>query len=649
MSVLLSPAERLLGRLRYAHKILAVALVLLVPLAVAGAAFVSQQRAQMDFSVKERAGVSYVAPLLRSLATMAQVRALPPEIDRTSLTAQAREEWDAVRVVEEVHGAGLGTQEEHAAAAALVDRALATDAADPAAAAAFEEATGAVLALVTAAGDGSNLILDPDLDSYYVMDALIVKVPALLDQVSRGHVEARALAAAPEEGFRDALVDLAVTRGNTASLAGAMSTGLSTSFTETSNPQLQARVAPQLETVQELLAADDAQFAAITEGGGAGGSGTPEAPAALGALGELAGVAAAELDALLETRVAAMAGTERTILAVIAVSLAAAAYLTVAFAVAVRRSLTAMVASLEAARDGDLTRDPQVGSRDEIGTMAAALTALLASLRETVGSIAGTAEQLASEAGTMSRVSSMLTGSSADSRHRTTESADAARQVQGSVGAIASATTQMKAATAEIARGAARAAVVAGSGVGQAEETRQAVVNLAAASDEIVRIVGLITSVAGQTKLLALNATIEAARAGEMGRGFAVVAGEVKDLAAQTARATEDVSGLVGDIRMLTTRAGTATEAVASVMREIDESQASIATAVEEQNATVAEMARGMTEAAAGSEQMSAGLDGVASAAGLTAEQAATTHGTAEQLSGLAQELSGVVARFTFR
>jgi methyl-accepting chemotaxis protein len=204
----------------------------------------------------------------------------------------------------------------------------------------------------------------------------------------------------------------------------------------------------------------------------------------------------------------------------------------------------------------------------------------------------------------------------------------------------------MNSTIAEIAKNATEAARVSGEAVEAAESANQTVSKLGDSSVEIGKVIEVITSIAQQTNLLALNATIEAARAGEAGKGFAVVANEVKELAKQTAKATEEIKQKIGVIRENTGGAVEAIGGIKGVIDKISQISTTIATAVEEQSATTSEMARNVTEAARGATTISDNIKGVAQAAQNTSTNVGEAQTATEHLTKMANQLRDLVGQF---
>ena len=200
----------------------------------------------------------------------------------------------------------------------------------------------------------------------------------------------------------------------------------------------------------------------------------------------------------------------------------------------------------------------------------------------------------------------------------------------------------------EIAENATTAARVARDAVAEAERTTQAIEQLGDSSARIGEVVKAITAIAAQTNLLALNATIEAARAGEAGRGFAIVANEVKELARQTAQATEDITGKVEALQSDAASSRAAIGRIGVTVARIDDTQASIAGAVEEQLATTNEISRNVAEVSTSSGEIATSMSDVADAAGATSASATRTRQAAHELGQIATGLRDLVGRFTY-
>ena len=310
------------------------------------------------------------------------------------------------------------------------------------------------------------------------------------------------------------------------------------------------------------------------------------------------------------------------------------------------RRVRAVSEVVNAIADGDLTRSAGVTSRDEIGAMAGQLDRATAALRETITRIGAGSETLAGSAQEMSTISGAIATNAEQTSARADQVSAAAEEVSANVDTVAAASEEMTASIREIATSAADAAGIARGAVDVAQSANNTVAKLGASSAEVGNIVKVITSIAEQTNLLALNATIEAARAGEAGKGFAVVASEVKDLAQETAKATEEISDRIQAIQTDTSAAVEAIGRIAEVIERINAYSDTIASAVEEQTATTSEIGRNVAEAASGSNNIAENITGVAEAAQNTNTGVAQSRRTAEELSRLAGELQTLIHRF---
>jgi len=635
----------MLGRLRYAYKILVVPVVLLLLLGFVAMAYVDLQRGQVAFSAKERDGVAYLVPLLDLTARVVTAR-------HTAITGgepAAAEGQDAVARVDaatERYGAELDTVDGWNKAKQALTRTGTADGPQ----AAFDADNTAVadlLALIVKTSDDSNLTLDPDLDTYYLMDALVFRLPILLATTGRAVDQAvlvRAAGDAADQG--QGRVDLAIAAGTLATTRDSIDAGLATAVDNTASTTLRSR-AEGSKAVHDAVSQVIDQATQAAKSGDMTRLSSRQGDQARAATVALATGLAPELDRLIEVRIGGFQAKARRVEVAIALAVLLVAWLLVGLYRSATVPLHRMVAALGALAAGDLTRSVPTETRDEIGQMAGALNHAITRIRDAVQAISGSAGGLAGSSGELSTVSGSLRTAAEEASAQAETVGAVAQQVSHNVDTVAAGTEQMTASISEIAKSASQAADVAAQAVVIAEQANQTVAKLGTSSAEVGDVVKVITAITQQTNLLALNATIEAARAGAAGRGFAVVAGEVKELAQQTARATEEIGTRIEAIQADSHAAVEAIGGIGQVVGRINDLQTTIASAVEEQTATTNEIGRTISEVAGGSKSIAVSITGVAEAAAQTTGDAATTQQTAEELTRTTTELREIVAGFS--
>jgi methyl-accepting chemotaxis protein len=284
----------------------------------------------------------------------------------------------------------------------------------------------------------------------------------------------------------------------------------------------------------------------------------------------------------------------------------------------------------------DAQQRAETEKRETIMTMADRFER---SVKEVVDGVSSSATEMQATAQQMS--------STAEETSRQSASvASASEQVTANVETVAATAEELSASISEIGRQVLQSAKIAQNAVDETETTNETVRGLAEAAAKIGEVVDLINDIAGQTNLLALNATIEAARAGEAGKGFAVVAPEVKNLANQTAKATEEIATQIGSVQEETTSAVDAIEKIRGIIGEVNDIATTISSAVEEQGASTQEIARSVQQAAQGTQDVNANIENVRKAAGETGSTAGQVLAASQEMARQAEGLRGEVDRF---
>ncbi|MGJ5672518.1 MAG: methyl-accepting chemotaxis protein [Nostochopsis sp.] len=301
-----------------------------------------------------------------------------------------------------------------------------------------------------------------------------------------------------------------------------------------------------------------------------------------------------------------------------------------------------------AVAQGNLSQHIEKHNAGEFKQLSDNANQMISSLKSSIRQMADVATAVASSSEELTAVSNEMTDNAKQTAEQATSASASAEQVNQNTSTVVTAVEEMNASIREIAKTVAQGAQVTTEAVKAADRTNQTIDKLGQSSVEIGKVIKVITSIAGQTNLLALNATIEAARAGDAGRGFAVVANEVKELAKQTANATEDISQRIEAIQTDTKSAVAALAQITDIINQINDLQSTIASAVEEQTVTTNEIARNIAEAAKGTSDIAKNIGFVALNAQSTTTGASNTSQAATELARMAANLQKAVNQFKY-
>ncbi|MEE3625139.1 methyl-accepting chemotaxis protein [Nitrospirillum sp. BR 11752] len=640
----------MLRSLKIAHKLGLAVLLFLIPVGYLLYALIAQQQIAIDFAQKELAGTAYLRGLqtIQARLAAAETGGATPDATATAATVrQLQADWgQEMETADKVNDllAALGKKD--------------GDKKDGAGSPATRAALRALIAQI---GDKSNLILDPDLDSFYVMDIVLVKLPDLQDQTTGLRAVTR------QAG--DNKVDLFVALGGVKSLL----TGLNSSATSAYGGNADGSVKKALTAP---VAATQKAAAVVTAGAEKGAVTDTDAAAALKAQDALYNAASTELERLLKARID---GFKATQLRVLLISLALFAAGGVGVYLVVRRfvitPLSDLTGAMSSLAEGRLdTAIDHADSGDEVGAMARALVvfkenalrnreleaaqaqeqekrlrrqqALETLTRDFQAAISAELRGMAAAATELEATAGSLASQADNTAGRTQVADDSAARATDNTETVAVATEQLAASSNEIGAQAEQTAVTTKTAVQEAEHARDVVGELATVADSVNEVVRFIQTIAAQTNLLALNATIEAARAGEAGKGFAVVATEVKTLANQTAQATDDIQARVSGVKAAAENAIGIINRIATTIAIVDGNTGAIAAAVSQQSAATAEISRNVTEAASRTREVTHSLALVRDSAEFTKEASDQLLGAANELSRQSEQLRTDVEHF---
>jgi methyl-accepting chemotaxis protein len=304
------------------------------------------------------------------------------------------------------------------------------------------------------------------------------------------------------------------------------------------------------------------------------------------------------------------------------------------------------IAALERVAGRDLSASMLGSFRGDHARIQVAVNAMVADLRGSIAEIDRSSRALDEASIELSTIGEQLAANAESSARQASEAAGSTRIVHDSVHSVSTASEEMSSSIREISRNTIEGARIAGDAARLAQDTNRAIQKLGTSSEEIGEVVKVITSIAQQTNLLALNATIEAARAGTAGKGFAVVAGEVKELAKQTAQATQEIGRKIAAIQGDAAASVQAIEGITQVIVTISDLQNSVASAVEEQSATTQDIARHMSDASSRSLAISGTIEQVAGTARSALQGVENTRRKASELADLSSRLRGTLERF---
>ena len=626
-----APGVRLFRNVGFKVKAMIIMAVLMIPIVELGVSYLQTKATNIEFSAKERLGVEYARPAL-SLLRAAQLQRMHATLG--AATGQAPAELasaksDVARLLAALEpvdarlGADLGTTPFLAKVKQNHEGLAAASGSAEAVFARHTEFVTTILALIGQSTDGSNLTLDPDIDSYYLMDAALFRIPPIMELAgSMRGTGAAALAkgeATPvqREVLRDAPPVFAYH-------VDSMKAGLAKSYAMTPALAAQVDADAAIKAVEDFIAMARTKLLSGESPKGDAAAFAAAGTAAIDAQYALAGRMLGALDGLLVKRIDGMSTGRNWSMAIAVLSLLLASYLFYSFYLVTHGGLREVQSHLENITKGDLTGMPRPWGRDEAAQLMIALAATQQSLRTIVSDVRTAAEGIVSTSRAIAEDSSNLSNRTERSAASLQNSASSMEEIASTVRQTADSASQ----AAEVAAANARVAEQGGQAITAVVTT---MTDINTSSARISEIIATIDSIAFQTNILALNAAVEAARAGDQGRGFAVVAGEVRSLAQRSASAAREIKTLItASVDKIAAGSKTVDGAGQTMMelvgnaRRISELVGEISIAAREQTAGVAQVGTAVQDLDRTTQDNAALVDRTASSAGHLRAQADT-------------------------
>jgi methyl-accepting chemotaxis protein len=625
-----APGVRLFRAIGFRAKAAIISAVFLLPIGVLSYNYFTAQQAQIEFSAKERLGVTYARELMPLLKLLQQQRLLAVSGgDPASIDGEVQKHLASLEAVEKQLGAELGTGKAHAALLAAVRQAASAPKEGDGVFAARSAPVQAVLDLMGVSTDGSNLTLDPDIDTYYLMDTAMFRLPVMIEAVaqSRGIGAAVLGGGASAPKLRTVVEQLTILSTNQAAVEAGLAKAVAYNAAVGSAVSTKAAY----EVVQSYVKGLDATVLKSDGPQGDAKAHVAAANATLDAMQTLATAASDKLDLLIAERVGRLEGTRNFTATVLVLALLLAAYLFMSFRKVLEGGLSEVKLHLDAMRDGDLTTRPRAWGADEAARLMESLSEMQHSLRRIVMRVRGASDNIVS-------ASTQIAGGANDLSARTEQSAANLEQTASAMEEIAATVRRGEDAVGEAAQAASASALQAQQGGQIVSELVQTMQAINTTSTRIGDIIGTIDGIAFQTNILALNAAVEAARAGEQGRGFAVVASEVRALAQRSAVAAREIKTLVGGsleqtqggVRVVQ-RAGEAIQSIVQGATRVNALLSEVSAAAREQTAGVGQSAKAVQELDSVTQQNAALVEQTAAAASSLQDQARGLAGEVEQ------------------